>query len=155
MRKLLALLLIGPVLLVSGPVEAAPTAKPETVVTHGITKSFRFTGDICGPRGDNTTTFQVKTEQVHLRLGADGTFNYHDVGVVTYVQDFDDPAMEDLTGRLTEVNRFTFTRGDVFTATTAFHDFFGTIRIFVSVHITEVKGELVVERFLEKVTGCP
>lgn len=78
----------------------------------------------------------------------------HDVAVVTYVSDYEDPAIPDAQGRLTEVNRFTLTRGGTFTATTTFHDFFGDVRIFVRYHLTEVNGTVRVEREVVHVTGC-
>jgi hypothetical protein len=74
---------------------------------------------------------------------------------VTYESDYVDPAIEDVSGRLTEVVHFTFTPGGVFVGTTTFHDFFGDVKIVFSTHITQVNGETVVEHSVGRVTGCP
>jgi hypothetical protein len=153
MRRLVLIGLVLPALLVATPASAA---RPETwtVVDHDVTFTEEFPDDICGDRA-NTTTFTRKVEQVHLTAHRDGTFTYHDVAVVTYTSDYVDPSIPDVTGRLTEVNRFTFTRGEVFTATTTFHDFFGDVRIFVRFHLTDVGGTIRVEREVLDVSGCP
>ncbi len=38
-----------------------------------------------------------------------GTWNFQFVEVVTYVSDYDDPSLPDLTGRLTEVGNYNLT----------------------------------------------
>ena len=153
MLKLLAPTLVLPALLVAGPAAAAPV-DTRTVVEHNTTETIRFDDDVCGPRA-NTTTFTRKVVQSHITEGVDGSFNFHEVAVVTYVSDYDDADLPDLSGRLTEVNRFTRTPGGTFTGTVTFHDFFGDVRIHVKQHITEVRGRLVVEREVVKVSGCP
>ncbi len=147
------LLLALPVALATGPAAAAPV-ETFTVVDQGLSHTAIFSDNICGPRA-NTTTFTAKASVTHLTARPDGTFHYHDVAPVTYVSDYEDPALPTLTGRLTEVNAFTFTPGEVFVATVTYHDFFGDVRIFERVHITEVGGRLVVERELIAVDGCP
>ncbi|KRE98698.1 hypothetical protein ASG88_16750 [Nocardioides sp. Soil777] len=154
MRRLLGSLLLLPlVLLLGGPASAEPVGAP-TVVDHDVTFTAVFDGDICGPRA-NTTTFHRTMEQVQFFQRPDGTFSYRDVAVVTYVSDYDDPALPDLTGRLTEVNRFVATPGKAFVGVTTFHDFFGEVRIFYRFHTTQHGEETVVEREVLKVTGCP
>jgi hypothetical protein len=155
MRHLMAtvLLLAGSIALIAGPAAAGPV-QTFTVVDHGLSHTATFPDDICGPRA-STTTFTAKASVTHLTARPDGTFQYHDVAPVTYVSDYEDPALPDLRGRLTEVNSFTFTPGGVFVAVTTYHDFFGNMRIFERVHITEVDGRLVVDRQLIDVSGCP
>lgn len=151
---LIGLVALVPVLLAgASPVAAAPPSGA-TVVNHNTTFSQVFPDDICGPRA-NTTTFTRKMEQVKYSERADGSFVYRDVAVVTYVSDFVDPGLQDLTGRLTEVNQFVLTPGSTFVGTTTFHDFLGDIRIFVRSHFTVVDGRVVVDREVFQVTGCP
>ena len=147
------LLVAGTLDLLAGPASAAPVER-FTVVDHGLSHTATFPDDICGPRA-STTTFTAKASLTHLTARPDGTFHYHDVAPVTYVSDYADPELPDLTGRLTEVNSFTFTPGGVFVAVTTYHDFFGDVRIFERVHITEVDGRLVVDREIIDVSGCP
>ena len=136
-----------------GPASAARVGFP-TVVAHDVTFTASWEDDICGLRA-NTTTYHRKTEQVQFFERSDGTFVYRDVAVVTYESDYVDPALPDLSGRLTEVNHFILTQGKVFIAVTTYHDFFGDIRIFYRLHVTEEDGEPVVVREVDKVTGCP
>jgi len=147
------LLLAGSLGLLPGPAAAAPVST-FTVVDHGLSHTATFPDDICGPRA-STTTFTAKASLTHLTARPDGTFQYHDVAPVTYVSDYEDPALPDLTGRLTEVNSFTLTPGRAFVAVTTYHDFFGGVRIFERIHITEVDGRLVVDREVIDVSGCP
>jgi len=140
-------------MLVAAPAVGASAEGP-TVVTHNDTHTASYPDgtDICGrPQAAHTDIWTVKTSQVHLNRATDGTGNYHDVAVVTYVSDYVDPTIPDLHGRLTEVNRFTLTPGQVYTSTTSFHDFFGDVRIWVKFHTTDVKGEVVVNREFVKV----
>lgn len=139
--------------LTAGPASAARVGSP-TVVQHDVVFSEFFDGDICGEAA-NTTTFTRTMEQVQFFERPDGTFKYRDVAVVTYVSDYVDPALPDLTGRLTEVNQFVFTPGESFVGVTTFHDFFGSVRIFYRFHTTQHGEEIVVEREVLKVTGCP
>lgn len=154
MRSFFGVVLAVPMILLGAG--AATAARPEvsTVVQHDVTFTASFPDDICGPRA-NTTTFTGTVDQVHYLARADGTFLYRDVAVVTYVADYDDPTLPDLSGRLTEVNHFVLTPGDTFNGTTTFHDFAGDLRIFVRVHVTEVKGSVVVNREFVSFTGCP
>jgi hypothetical protein len=154
MRKFLGLLFVALLMiLTAGPASAAPVGSP-TIVTHGETFTVSWDDDICGLRA-NTTTYHRKIEQVQFFERSDGTFVYRDVAVVTYESDYVDPALPDLSGRLTEVNHFVLTPGEVFVAVTTYHDFFGDIRIFYRFHVTVKDGEPVVEREIYKVTGCP
>jgi hypothetical protein len=78
----------------------------------------------CGNRA-NTTTYHRRVEQVQFSQRPTGTFLYRDVAVVTYESDYVDPTLPDLSGRLTEVNRFVLTRGEAFVGVTTYHDFVG------------------------------
>jgi hypothetical protein len=140
-------------ILPAGPASAAPVGSP-TIVAHDVTFTASWDDDICGLRA-NTTTYHRKIEQVQVFERSDGTFVYRDVAVVTYESDYVDPALPDLSGRLTEVNHLILTPGAVVVAVTTYHDFFGDIRIFYRLHATEKDGELVVVREVDKVTGCP
>lgn len=145
--------LAGALMAPAGAAAADPVGSP-TVVTHGVTFTVTWDGDICGGRA-NTTTYHRRIEQVQFFQRPDGTFVYRDVAVVTYESDYVDPTLPDLSGRLTEVNRFVLTRGEVFVGVTTYHDFVGDIRIYYRLHVTEREGEPVVIREVEKVTGCP
>jgi hypothetical protein len=152
-RRLIVTLLTVPALLGGGATPAAAAPSP-TVVVHNEQETVVFPDDICGPRA-STTVFTRKIVQSRFTERADGSFQYREVAVVTYESDYVDPAVEDVSGRLTEVNHFSLTPGGVFVGTVAFHDFFGDVKIHSSVHITEVKGQIVVERSVDRVTGCP
>jgi hypothetical protein len=154
MRRLIALAFtVSAIMTLTGPAAAAPV-EAWTEVHHDVTFTATWPDDICGLRA-NTTTYTRKVEQVHLTRRADDTFSYHDVAAVTYVSDYVDPALPDLSGRLTEVNHFVLTPGETFLATTTYHDFFGDIRIFYRYHLTIVNDRPVVEREVDEVTGCP
>ena len=45
--------------------------------------------------------------------------------------------------------------GRTATTTVAFRDFFGDVRIHVHLHLTDVGGQVAVERERTTVTGCP
>ena len=154
MRKLLVPMAASPVVLLMANPAVAEPVDPGTTVTHDYTFTESFGDDICGDRA-NTTTFHRKVEQVQFFQLTDGTFFYRDVAAVTYESDYVDPSIPDVSGRLTEVNRFILNPGEVFVGTTTFHDFFGDVRIWYRLHITERDGEPVVVREVQKVTGCP
>jgi hypothetical protein len=69
--------------------------------------------------------------------------------------DYEDPALPDLTGRLTEVNHFTLTPGNTFVGSVTFHDFPSGLRIFERHHLTMVGDQIIVERDLISFEGCP
>jgi hypothetical protein len=143
----LALLLVAAV-----PAEASNN---RTVVSHGFTHTEFFPDDACGPRA-STVIFTAKMAQSKLVDRADGTFSFRDVAVVTYDVDFVDPALADYSGRLTEVNHFILTpHGNTFHALGTFHDFGGGLKIWQRLNFKVVNGEVVVDREIVKVTGCP
>jgi hypothetical protein len=153
-RRLMAIVLVLPAVLVSARPATAAQVEAWTEVHHDETFTATWPDDICGLRA-NTTTYTRKVEQIHLTSLGDGTFSYHDVAAVTYVSDYVDPALPDLFGRLTEVNHFVFHPGQTILATTTYHDFYGEIRIFYRYHLTAINGVPVVEREVNDVTGCP
>jgi hypothetical protein len=153
MHRVLALV-VAVLALAALPATSASAADHRTVVSHNVSWTEVFPDDICGPR-ENTTTFTAKMMQTRLIERPDGSFSYRDVATVTYVSDFADPTIEDLTGRLTEVNHFILTPAGNFTGTSTFHDFLGSIKIFVRVNLKVVNGEVLVDREITKVTGCP
>ena len=139
--------------LMASPAHAeAPSGR--TNVEHGGTYSGYFDGDICGPWA-NLTTWTAKVAQQQFLERSDGSWAYREVSAVTYTSDYDDPALPDLEGRLTEVNHYILTPGETFIASEPFHDFFGDVKIWWKYHLTVVDGEPVVERFVVEWTGCP
>jgi hypothetical protein len=149
--KHLAPLVAAPLLAAGIP---APIADAATAVTHGYTHTEFFPDDICGARA-STATFTETMAQSQYVQRADGSWSYRDVSVVTYVGDYVDPSIADVTGRLTEVNHYIFRAPESFIAATSFHDFGGDLKIWERVNFKAVKGEVVVDRELVKVTGCP
>jgi len=147
----LALLTAALFLIPSLPAQASDNG---TVVTHGFTHTEFFPDDICGARA-STVTFTATVAQWKDVERADGTWSHRDVSAVTYEVDFVDPALSDYSGRLTEVNHAIFTPGDTFIVTNTFHDFGGGLKIWQRLNSKVVGDEVVVEREIFKVTGCP
>ena len=125
-----------------------------TTVQHNITGSIYFADDICGPRSGFATYTVTVTQQQFVEL-ADGSWSYRTVELISYSGDYDDPALPDVTGRLTAVYKYNLTPGDTFIASEPFHEFFGDVKIWWKYHLTIVDGEPVVERFVVDWTGCP
>lgn len=148
----LALMTVALFLVSAVPAEAATNG---TVVTRGFTHTHFFPDDICGPRA-STVTFTETMGQSQFILRDDGTYVYREVDVVTYWVDFVDPALSDYPGRLVEVNHFIVTP-DVNTDLVAntYHDFGGGLKIFERLNFKVVQGDVVVDRYIIKVTGCP
>jgi hypothetical protein len=153
-KFLLALSLIIPVSLTAAPAAAAPPPPPSTVVVHDGSFTVDFPGDICGTRA-NTTTFTVTMNQTHVTSMPGGGFQFHEVAVLTYVSDYDDPALPTLEGRTTQVSHFTLTDGEAFSGTIIFKNFLGDIRVFQRFHVTSVDSQAVVMFDVVRVTGCP
>jgi hypothetical protein len=154
MRTLTRLALLTLALFVVSALPAAAGSDNRTVVSRGFTHTEFFPEDICGPRA-TTVTFTETMSQSQYRESADGSWSFRDVAKVTYEIDFVDPALSDYSGRLTEVNHFIFTPGDTFIATNTYQDFGGDLKIWERLNIKEVGGEVLVERAILKVTGCP
>ncbi len=131
---------------------AAAAATTSTVVLHGLTRSDVNT-DICGRLA--TFTFTVRTQVIHLTEHEDGSFSFNFIDTGTYEVDFVDPALADQKSQWAEAVHVTLTSGGTFVVSVAFHDFPTGIRIWERFHLTEVDGSLVVEREIQKVTGCP
>ena len=147
----LALLAALPLLALAMPADAS---EARTVVDHGFTHTEFFPDDICGARA-STVTFTATMAQWKIVERADGTWSYRDVAVVTYDVDFVDPELSDYSGRLTEVNHYIVTPGDTFVVANTYHDFGGDLKIWERLNFKEVKGDVVVDREIMKVTGCP
>jgi len=147
----LALLAALPLLAFAMPAHASAA---RTVVTHGFTHTEFFPDDICGPRA-STVTFTATMAQWQDVERANGTWSHRDVSVVTYEADYVDPSIDDFSGRLTEVNHYVFTPGDTFIAANTFHDFGGDLKIWQRLSFKVVNDEVVVDREIIKVTGCP
>lgn len=147
----LGLALAG-VMLVTAPVSAAD---PVTHVHESGKKEIHteyFPDDICGPRA-GWTTFVV-TWRFHITdLGDSLHVNAGETG--RYTTDFDDPAIEDYKSQFTEAVSFNITRGGTVTFNLQFHDFPGDIKIHVKLVFVEVGGQVMVERDVLRVEGCP
>ncbi|WP_062298940.1 hypothetical protein [Demequina maris] len=119
---------------------AAPAAADNgTEVVHGYVFSEDYEDDACSTE-PNTTTYTVKTFHETFRPLGDDAWNYHYLAVVTYATDYVNPAMEDVTGRLTENITYRLTPGGVFEHTLTFHDFYGDVKIHERGHFTIVDG---------------
>lgn len=153
-----ALTLTATFLLAAGggvlPATAAPASPNPTVVVRGYTHTEIFPDDICGDRA-SVVTFTSTVYQSRFVERADGSWSYRDVSPVVYQVDFVDPNLVDYAGRLTEVNNFIFTPGDTFVISNTYRDFGGDLKIWERTNVKLVNGEIMVDRFLIKVTGCP
>ena len=137
------------------PAQAAAQATTSTTVSHPVPRSQFFPDDICGLRA-NVTTFDVRTSVEHISFSRSGAINYTFVETGTYRVDFVDPAFADQESQFTETIHFTQTPGGNEIVTTTFHDFPTGIRIYSRVHFTVFSdGRVVVDREINKVTGCP
>jgi hypothetical protein len=148
---------IGGGLLVLGLASAAvgaPSGQKSTVVDHRFTWSLSAPDDICGPYPSDIA-FAVRTQLFHWTEEADGRFNVQFTQTGTYHVDFLDPARTDQDSQYTDSIHHVFTPGKVEVFNETFHDFPDGIRIWVRIHATVVDGRFVVERVVEKVTGCP
>ena len=154
MRTLTRLALLTVILLLASSLPAAADSNNRTVVSRGYTHTEFFPDDICGPRA-TTVTFTATISQSQYVERADGSWSYRDVAQVTYEIDFVDPALSDYSGRLTEVNHYILTPGDTFIVTNTYHDFGGDLQIWERLNVKEVGSEVLVEREILKVTGCP
>jgi hypothetical protein len=154
MRTLTRLALLTLALFLASALPAAADSDNRTVVSRGFTHTESFPEDICGPRA-TTVTFTETMSQSQYVERADGSWSYRDVAKVTYEIDFVDPALSDYSGRLTEVNHYILTPGDTFIVTNTYQDFGGDLKIWERLNIKEVDGEVLVERAIVKVTGCP
>lgn len=154
-RHTLALALAAAVTLTAtGHVAGAAASPDATVVVHGYTHTESFPDDICGARA-SLVTFTSTISQSRFAERPDGSWSYRDVSPVSYEVDFVDPELTDYSGRLTEVNHFIQSPGDTFIATNTFHDFGGGLKIWERTNVKVVKDEVLVDRYLIKVTGCP
>jgi len=136
------------------PAHAGPGASNPTVVVHGFTHTETFPEDICGDRA-SVVTFTSTVSQSRFVERPDGSWSYRDVSPVTYEVDFVDPDLTDYSARLTEVNNLIFTPGETFIVTNTYHDFGGDLKIWERTNFKVVNGEVLVDRFLLKATGCP
>jgi hypothetical protein len=150
----LLVVLAGLSALLAVPAHGAAPAEKTTVVVHGLTYSQFFPDDICGPRA-STTTFTIRTRVVRSTEEQDGTFNVTFADTGTYHVDFVDPAIADQDSQFTHTAHHAFTPGGVEIFNTTFHDFPTGIMIWERVHATFVNEQLVIEREVFKVTGCP
>jgi hypothetical protein len=132
----------------------APPAEKKTVVDHGFTFFLSAPDDICGPYPSDIT-FSVRTQTFHLTEEADGRFNAQFTQTGTYHVDFLDPARTDQDSQYTDSMHHVFTPGQVEVFNETFHDFPDGIKIWVRIHATILDGRFVVERVVERVTGCP
>jgi hypothetical protein len=133
---------------------SAQPAEKKTTVDHRVTFLLSAPDDICGPYASDIT-FSVRAQMLHWTEEPDGRFNVHFTQTGTYHVDFVDPARADQESQYTDSIHHVFTPGAVEVFNETFHDFPDGIRIWVRIHATVVDGRLVVERVVNKVTGCP
>jgi len=136
------------------PTTASAGTATSTVVVHGLTFTEFFPDDICGPRA-STVSFTLRTEVIHVTEHTDGTFSFQDTNTGTYHVDFVDPALADQDSQFAESTHVTLTSGGTLVVSVAFHDFPTGIRIWQVLHLTVVDGIPIVDRDIQKVTGCP
>lgn len=150
-RTIGAILLTG--LLTVALASAAPAAERTTTVDHDVTFSLTAPDDICGPYPAEIT-FSVRTQALHWTEEAD-RFNVQFTQTGTYHVDFADPTRRDQDSQYTDSIHHVLTPGKVEVFNETFHDFPDGIKIWVRIHAAIVDGRLVVERVVERVTGCP
>lgn len=153
-KHLVVAALTASVLALIPSAHAAPPKPKTTVVDHGDTFTLSFPDDICGPRA-STVTWTVRTQALHWDERPDGTFNTHWTQTGTYHVDFVDPALADQDSQYTDQIHHVLTRGETEVFSETFHDFPTGLKIWVRIHATIVRGRLLVEREVEKVSGCP
>ena len=129
-------------------------ASNNTLVIHGTTFTEFFPDDICGPRA-SFVTFTIQTEVTHFTQSPDGTFNFLDVLTGTYHVDFVDPTLADQDSQQTQALHIALTPGGVNVATIQFHDHPTGLRIWEHLVLTVVNGNVIVDRDIFGVTGCP
>jgi hypothetical protein len=140
------------VIIASVPAAAAgPVEHVRESAQHEIKVAY-YPDDICGPRG-GWTTYSLTWHYQVTDLGDSVHVGYVETGA--YSANYDDPALEDTTGQFTEAIHFNLTRGGTATYTEQFHDFLGTIQIWVHITIAEQNGIVRLDRSVLKVTGCP
>lgn len=146
----MAAVLIAPFVLAGPAMAAGPLIIHESAKKEVTT--LYFPDDICGPRA-GWTTF-VETWRFHATdLGDSLHINAGETG--WYTTDFDDPSIDDYRAQYTEAVAFNLTRGGTATFNSEYHDFPGDIRIHEQIVFHEVDGEVLVEREVFRVTGCP
>jgi hypothetical protein len=151
LRLLAAVMLLSGVLAIGA---SAANASGNTVVVHGVTFTDFFPDDICGPRA-SYVTFTIKTEVTHYTQSPDGTFNFVDVSTLTYHVDFVDPTLADQDSQSTQAIHAALTPGGVFVESLQFHDHPTGLRIWEHLVLTVVNGNVIVDRDITGVTGCP
>lgn len=152
-RRYLVMAALAALTLIPSAHAAAP--KPRTtVVSHGDTFSAFFPDDICGPRA-STVTWSVRTQALHWDERPDGTFNVQWTQTGTYHVDFVDPALADQVSQYTDQIHHVLTPAQTEVYNETFHDFPTGLKIWVRIHATIVDGQMIVEREIDKVTGCP
>ena len=135
------------------PAVAQPGASGSTQVDHGVVFTVVSPDDICGPNLAEIT-YVVRTQVLHWTEQGD-QFNVQFTQTGTYHVDFVDPAVPDQDAQYTEAIHHVFTPGETEVFAFAYHDFPDGIRIRQQTHVTVVDGNLIVERVIDKVTGCP
>jgi len=147
----LAFALVGTILAVGPAAAATQVTTGHDFVLKQVTTEY-FPDDICGPRA-GWTTF-VLTSHTHWTDQGDGYhFTHGETG--TYTTVFDDPSIPSYQSQSTDAFVFNMTRGQTVTYNDEFHDFPGTITIHTQTVFTEVNGQVVVDREVLRVDGCP
>ena len=140
-------------LVTAAPSDAAGAGRGSTDITRGLNYSEVFPDDICGPRA-SLVTFNFRMQMLHF-TERDGTFNAQYTELLTYHVDFVDPALADQDSRVVDSIHHVFTPGQVKVFNETFHDFPNGLRIWYRAHETILNGDLIVQREVQRVTGCP
>jgi hypothetical protein len=152
-KRLTAMGLVGAALLALAAPATAAAQSGSTVVDHNVTFSEFFPDDICGPRA-SFVTFNARMQVFHF-TETNGTFNAQFTEVMTYHVDFVDPALRDQDSRLVDSIHHSYTPGGIEVFNETFHDFPTGIKIWYRLRVMERDGQLVAEREVQKVVGCP
>jgi hypothetical protein len=138
---------------------AAPVAAAQSPVLHAGDSTHRqvdlvyLPDDICGPRSGWSEI--VVTIQWKYLERQDGSFNFVYVETGTYHTDFDDPSIPSYDSQFTGAQHGTLTSGQTAISTNLWHDFPGSITIQEQIVFVQVGDEVLLDRDILRVDGCP
>ncbi len=139
-----------------GVAEASPPINRTVERDHKTVFVQTFPDDICGPRAVTATIEETGHRTITEYVDR---FQVVDVEVGTYVADFHDPAIPDITGRYVSPFTLIINKNGGLVLTEVLHEFDtgepAGIDIFSLFHVTMRDGVPVVERFINRISGCP
>jgi hypothetical protein len=156
-----SLLLASALTLVAGLAGAWPSIAaaggPPVVTRSSDHKSF-FSGyddggGICGNTPPAWITFIVTDHETYTDKGVDAfNLTYGEHGTISV--DYDDPAVEDVSGQFADAQHFNLTNNGASVFMEQFHDFRGGVKISVHTTISMINGVIRVHRDILNYTGC-